>query len=261
MDLTRINKVSLKVKNIGVGDTIQVGEKAFLRIDKIPEEILQAFDTIKQGATKQIDNPHNTEILKQQKIPMSQFLFTHLMGFARHIAEGFPDLKDTNYMGTRTELYHKKGTVNFSELFDNKSFQCAEYAVMAQLYLQSIGVDSEYVGGEFINTPVAEFGDQHSFVIIHEKDKDYIFDPANEIKLSTTLANISLIELNPKQKLKIQGILTGKGRKVAFFETTNLITKNKMYYGYGDSCNILPEMVFQKEPDNTIIINNNGIER
>ena len=63
------------------------------------------------------------------------------------------------------------------------------------------------------------------------------------------MPNISIIDITPQQKIKIQGMITGKGRRVAFFATNNLITKKKIYYGYGDGCNVLPEMVLENQPE------------
>ena len=130
-------------------------------------------------------------------------------------------------------------------MFDKHLFQCAEYATIAQLYLQSVGVDSEYVGGEYIGNKNWEFGDQHSFVIIHENDIDYVFDPANNNAYAKP--NISIVEMTPEQKIKIQAKLLAGKRKVAFFETRDIITNRKTFYGYGDGCNILEDMVFEKE--------------
>lgn len=244
MKLRKINEVSLTATDINIGDTIKVGSTANLTIDKIPEELQKAFEKIREIVNQKANNPDCTKLLKQQNITMSPLLFAHLSMFARVIAETFPDLscKDNK----RKSFYAKNPTAKLSELFDKHLFQCAEYATIAQLYLQSVGVDSEYVGGEYLNIETAElFGDQHSFVMIHENDIDYVFDPANNN--AGAKPNISVIELSPEQKVKLQARLLTNKRKVVFFETRDIITNRKYFYGYGDGANILEDMVFEKE--------------
>ena len=243
MKLRKINEVSLTASDIGIGDTIKVGEKANLTIDKIPEELQKAFEKMNEIVNRQANNPDNAKLLKQQHITMSQLLFTHLFVFAKVIAETFPNLSCRD--NSRQSFYAKNSTAKLSELFDKHLFQCAEYATIAQLYLQSVGVASEYVGGEYIGNKNWEFGEQHSFVIIHENDIDYVFDPANNN--AGAKPNISVIELSPEQKVKLQARLLTNKRKVAFFETRDIITNRKYFYGYGDGANVLEDMVFEKE--------------
>ena len=244
MKLRKINEVSLTASDISIGDTIKVGQTANLIIDKIPDELQRAFENMREIVNRQANNPDNAKLLKQQQIPMSQLLFTHLFVFAKVIAETFPNLGCRD--NSRQSFYANNPTAKLSELFDKHLFQCAEFATIAQLYLQSIGVDSEYVGGEYLNIETEElFGDQHSFVIIHENDIDYVFDPANNN--AGAKPNISVIELSPEQKVKLQAYLLTNKRKVAFFETRDIITNRKYFYGYGDGCNVLEDMVFKKE--------------
>ena len=243
MKLRKINEVSLTATDINIGDTIKVGSTANLTIDKIPEALQKAFEKMREIVKRQANNTDNAKLLKQQNITMSQSLFTHLFVFAKVIAETFPNLgcKDNK----RQSFYAKNTTAKLSELFDKHLFQCAEYATIVQLYLQSVGVDSEYVGGEYIGNKNWEFGEQHSFIIIHENNIDYVFDPANNN--AGAKPNISIIELSPEQKVKIQARLLTNKRKCAFFETRDIITNRKTFYGYGDGANVLEDMVFEKE--------------
>lgn len=243
MKLRKINEVSLTASGIGIGDTIKVGETANLTIDKIPEELQKAFEKMREIVNRQANNPDNAKLLKQQHITMSQLLFTHLFVFAKVIAETFPNLGCMD--NSRQSFYAKNPIAKLSELFDKHLFQCAEFAAIAQLYLQSVGVDSEYVGGEYLGNKNWEFGEQHSFVIIHENDIDYVFDPANNN--AGAKPNISIVEMTPEQMVKIQAKLLAGKRKAAFFETRDIMTNRKTFYGYGDGANVLEDMVFEKE--------------
>ncbi len=239
----QINNVSLVASDINIGDVIKVGSDNCLRIDKIPADLQAAFDNMRQKVRHSMTKSHNAELLEQHKIPMSCSLFTNLFVFTKVIADKFPELACVD--NSRQSFYSKNSTANLSEMFEKQLFQCAEFAIIAQLYLQSINVNSEYVGGEYLMNENDEFGDQHSFVIIHENSNDFIFDPANNNK--GNIPNISIVELSPEQKLKIQAKLLSDKRKVAFFETRDIITGRKQFYGYGDGCNVLEDMIFRKE--------------
>ena len=53
--------------------------------------------------------------------------------------------------------------------------------------------------------------------------------------------------MTPEQKVRIQAKLLNGKRKTAFFETRDVITGRKTFYGYGDGANVLEDMVFEKE--------------
>ena len=243
MKLRKINNVSLVASNMSVGDSIKVGESANLIIDKIPTDLEKAFQKIREIVARQADNPGNAQLLKQHNVPMSQTTFTHLFAFAKVIAQMFPDLGCKDF--GRQTFYGKNPNAKLSDLFERHLFQCAEYATIAQLYLQSVGVDSEYVGGEFVGSKTWEFGDQHSFVVIHENGIDYVFDPANNN--AGNMPNISVVEMTPEQKVKFHARLLTDKRKVAFFGTRDIMTNRKAFYGYGDGSYLEEDMFFTKD--------------
>ena len=243
MKLRKINNVSLIASNMSVGDSIKVGESANLIIDKIPTDLEKAFQKVREIVARQADNPGNAQLLKQHNVPMSQTTFTHLFAFAKVIAQMFQDLGCKDF--GRQTFYGKNPDAKLSDLFERHLFQCAEYAIIAQLYLQSVGVDSEYVGGEFVGSKTWEFGDQHSFVVIHENSIDYVFDPANNN--AGNMPNISVVEMTPEQKVKFHARLLTDKRKVAFFGTRDIITNRKAFYGYGDGSYLEEDMFFTKD--------------
>ena len=237
MKLKKINDISLTAKDIKIGDVIPVNSK-FLKIDKIPENLEKAFEKFRSNSTQYLNEP----FIFQHKITMSPTLFVQLYSFTKGIKELFPNIVCKDY--SCLDFYIENPTANFSEVFENHLFRSAEFAIMAQLYLQSIGADSEYVAGQYLRHAKDNVGYLISFILIHENDKDFVFDPLNN---DGTMPNISVVELTPKQKVSIEAkLLTGE-RKVAFFETRNIITDQKAFYGYGDGRNVSEDMVFGKE--------------
>lgn len=237
MKLTKINNVSLKAKDIKIGDVIPVYESKFLKIDKIPEELEKAFEKFRSNATQYLNDPSIVNFMKQHKITMSPTLFVQLYSFMKGVEKLFPDLGCKDY--SSVYFYIENPTANFSEVFEKHLFRDVEFAIMAQLYLQSIDIDSEYVYGQSLRYINDDFGYLLSFIIIHELDKDFVFDPTNN--------NISTIELTPQQKVSVQAKLLKGERKVAFFETRDIITNRTKFYGYGDGAKVLKDMVFEKE--------------
>ncbi len=248
MKLRKINNVSLTAGDIGVGDAIPVGgdgitHNNFLKIDKIPDELQGTFVAISKALPNNAKNPELLNFLKQHRISMTPLLFAELLSFTKTIAARFPKLGC--YDNSRADFYSKNPTANLSDLFEKHLFQCAEFSAIAQLYLQNLGVDSEYVGGEFVGNKTWEFGHQHSFVIIHENGIDYVFDPANNN--AGNMPNISIIEMTPEQKVEIQARLFTNKRKVAFFETRDIMTNQKAFYGYGDGLSLNEDLFFTKD--------------
>lgn len=269
MKLHRFSKISLIARDLNVGDVVPVGDDAQgLYIDKIPEPLARAFDEMREIVRQRANDAGNAKLLKQKNIPMSQMLFTHLFVFTKKMAELFPDLKGKDERARQDLYLHSPNmTVKLSELFDKKMFMCAEYSAIAQMYLQSVGIDSEFIaGGMFArndtvarcvekNVPVMD--NPHAYILIRENGTTFVFDPTRNCilenpatKTQSQLPNIFTVDLTPKQKVAFRGRLLSGKRKVAFFEARNIITGRPEFYGYGDKAPITSDMIFMAEkPD------------
>ena len=239
MELRKINNVSFTVKDIKIGDVIPVGpdNANFLKIDKIPERLEKGFEELRSNATRYLNAPFIGDLMKQHKITMSPTLFAQLYSVMMGVRNLFPRLGCKDY--SCVYFYIENPTANFSEVFENNLFRSEEFAIMAQMYLQSVGINSEYIRGQYLRYKKEDFGSLNSFIMIHEADEDFVFDPI--------INSISVVELTPEQKVNVQAkLLTGK-RKVAFFETRNIITDQRSFYGYGDGGKVSEDTVFEKE--------------
>jgi hypothetical protein len=252
MKLTRFNEVSFTIEDLAVGDVFQVGSNFYLEIDAIPEALKVAFDDMNAAVLNWGDSVSKN--LKEQNIKMSPNVFAHLMAFTKVMAKKFPNLSASN--GGRIRIYNDKKTVKLSELFDKGLFECAEFAAVAQLYLQSVGIKSKHVSGDYLKSLNQEYSDgAHSYNIVQDKDDEYVFDPANPEP--NAVPNIAKILLTPKQKVKMQaqlleGIKIGSGNyihRTAYFETKSIWNDRKIYYGLGTGGSWFPQTVFHGPKD------------
>lgn len=173
-------------------------------------------------------------------------VFAHLFAFSRVFNTMFPSVAASPDMYiARGAEFSESNTARLSNLFHKNLFQCAEFATVAQLYLQNVGIDSKYVGGEFLSSETTEFGDAHSWNAIYADTGEYIFDPANPMQTKFgIMPNVSYVNLNERQKSRMRGLLM-QNRRVAFFPVENILSHHTAYYGYGDGMSVFPELIIQ----------------
>lgn len=133
---------------------------------------------------------------------------------------------------TRRELYHN-GIPKLSEVINAKAAECAEIAVVAQLYLQELGLDSSYFQGEVLWKKTFEFGEMHSFIPLMFDGKEYIFDPANP---HDTTGNVEML-LPRIQVVQDFKEWVGRDRKT-YVETRSVFNQSPIWYGVGNATNI-----------------------
>lgn len=258
MDLKQINNTSITAANISIGDKIPVGGTmpgAFnlsLEIDKIPDELADAFKKMHENAAR-INTPAYVKWLHDIGTNIPPDVFAHLFAFSRVFNTMFPSVAASPDMYiARGAEFSESNTAQLSNLFHKNLFQCTEFAIVAQLYLQTTGIDSKYVGGEFLSSPTVEFGDSHSWNEIHTENGEFIFDPANPMYTNVgIMPNISRIKLNSKQMVQLRSMLM-KNRRVAYFPVENILTHHTAYYGYGDGASVFPELVISALDINTV---------
>ena len=68
-----------------------------------------------------------------------------------------------------------------SDIFGANTAECAEIAALAQGYLQQEGIPLSYFSGDVLWNKDEESSEQHSFIVIRQGDKTYIYDPTNPV--------------------------------------------------------------------------------
>jgi len=217
-----------EIQKIEEGDQVPVGGENLLS-DEVNLKVIANFESFKQIflETRELANKQNLPKLKEyldsQNMEIDEKLFANLYAFTKKLEEKYPD--NPQKTEARRKMYGEKGKeIKLSDVFSSNSAECAEIAALSQGYLQQENVSSTYFSGEVLWDRDGEYSEPHSFIIIRQKDKVYIYDPANPT--STTAGrnpSIYTIEANFDKEM-------AKGQK-RFVTAKNLLTKREAFYG------------------------------
>ena len=177
--------------------------------------------------------PELKEWLAKQDIEIDEKLFAKLFAFTKKFEKKYPNRLADSEM--RTKIYREKNTeLKLSDIFNANSAECAEIAALAQKFLQSDGVSSSYFSGDVLWNKDEEFSEEHSFIIIRQGDKTYIYDPTNPIKTaSEKFPSVYSVEANFDQEM-------AKGKK-RFVTARNILSKNEAFYGVNNGTSVRAE--------------------
>lgn len=160
-------------------------------------------------------------------------MFANLFAFTKKFEQRFPINRQANQ--SRWRLYREKGKeIKLSEVFAAKATECAEIAALAQGYAQSEGIPATYFSGEVLWDKGHEFSEPHSFIVIRQAGKTYIWDPANPLQTDQgVFPSVYLAEADFDSQVS-------RSQK-RFVSTKNILSKRVAYFGVSNGTNILPE--------------------
>lgn len=230
---------SFEVKRLENGKPIPVGGSNIFtdNFDKSVIGDVDYFNSLFQGMHSAIETYNSNNLkkwLEAQQLPIDPRLIATLTAFTKKLEDRYPITPDNAV--ARENMYAETSggkEVKLSEVFESNSAECAEIAALAQYFLQDEGVDSRFFSGEVLWKKDYEFGEKHSFIIIRDKDKQYLFDPANPTKAQDGMYP-SLYTIKADFNAEVR-----KGQK-RFVAGTNILTKQEAYYGVGNGTNVLP---------------------
>jgi len=164
-------------------------------------------------------------------------LFARLLAFTEKLEVLCPE--NSKRLEMREELYKEKGEgIKLSDVFDKNVAACVEIATLAQVYLQEEGVCSSFFSGDVLWNEAGgedlEFSDAHSFIVIRDSGRQYIYDPSNPT--NTTAGKFPSIYTMGADFDKEMA----RGEK-KFVTAQNILSKKEVFYGVNDFTNIIPE--------------------
>lgn len=230
---------SFEVKKLENGKPIPVGGRNIFtnNLDKRVTGDFDHFSPLFQEMYNTIET-YNSDNLKKwleaQKLPIDPKLIATLTAFTKKLGDRYPITPEN--AAVREKTYSETGEgkeIKLSEVFENQSAECAEIAALAQYFLQSEGIDSSFFSGEVLWKKDYEFGEKHSFIVIRDKDKQYLFDPANPTKAQDGMYP-SLYTVKADFNAEVR-----KGQK-RFITGANILTKQEAYFGVGNGTNVSP---------------------
>lgn len=220
------------------GDRIPVGGESIfspevnIKVEGDFENFKEFFRETQEMATK-YNLPKLKEWLSQQGVEVDEKLFAELFAFTKKFEQKYPDSPERSE--TRRKLYsEKRQTIKLSDVFNANSAECAEIAALAQGYLQQEHISSSYFSGDVLWNKEEEFSEEHSFIIIRQGERVYIYDPANPTSTTSgKFPSLYAVEANFDEEMT-------KGQK-RFVTARNILSKKEAFYGVNDGSNVLAE--------------------
>ncbi|MBO7484296.1 MAG: hypothetical protein J6T55_04185 [Alphaproteobacteria bacterium] len=208
-----------------VGGTFRGNLNTYLIVDA--GTLSSFFERTAKNAEIIEQNQGLQEWFSKLKTDLDYSLFCHIYAFNATMKQAFPDIKKNATQ--RAKFYDKQGKRSLSEAVAQKMCACTEYTLLAQLYFQSQNIPTRYVGGEL--APNGDFNavEPHSFIAFQNKDKQYVFDPANPLE---------------GQRPRIAEFIGSKENE--YLQTKCLFNNDKWYYSGGSKGAFLCELPSQK---------------
>lgn len=226
---------SFEVENIEDGDLIPVGGSNFLsgnmdvnvRVDS--NEFNQFLEEI-NVLSRKIDLIELKKWLNSENIDFDENLFALLFSFSQKLNEKYS--LDLEKVGKRNEFFRMNNNeAKLSDIFNNNTEACMEISILAQMYLQKEKINSSLFNGDVLWNKDFEFSENHTFIVIENDGKEYIYDPSNPLNSDS---NIKIPNIYSVDNFKKE-ISTGEKK---FIKAKNLFTQKEAYYGANDGTNV-----------------------
>lgn len=220
------------------GDNIPVGGESIFS-SEANITVKGDFENFKQFLTETHELAGKYELAKlkewltSQGIEIGEKLFATLFAFTKKFEEQYPDNPERSE--ARRKLYNEKGNaMKLSDIFGANSAECAEIAALAQVYLQQEGVPSTYFSGDALWNRDDEFSEEHSFIVIRQGDKVYLYDPTNPV--NTTAGKFPSIYTT---EAKFDEEMSKPQKR--FVTAKNLVSKKEAFFGTNNGTNVWAE--------------------
>jgi hypothetical protein len=176
----------LEILKFEEGDSIPVGSESIFSSDmniKVEADFKNFKNFLKE--THDFANRHDLaktrNFLDSYETEIDEKIFIKLYAFTKILEKRYLD--NIGNHENRMNLYNNKEDkqLTLSDVFNNEAAECAEISALAQKYLQQENISSSYFSGFVLWDKNHEFSEAHTFIIVRENQKFYIYDPTNPI--------------------------------------------------------------------------------
>jgi hypothetical protein len=204
-------------------------------------EVIGDFNNLKDffEETSKLEEGYDLPKIKEQLVSngvgIKEETFANLIAFQRNYDKNYP--ANPHASATRSNLYkerYKGKEINLSDIFKANIAECAEIAALAQFYLQQKCINCSYFSGEVLWNRDDEFGEAHSFLILKDNGKTYIYDPTNPL----TMPKGKFPSLYTTDKDFDKEVRLGQKK---FVTAKNIVTGTEAFYGVGSNTNVDPD--------------------
>lgn len=237
---------TLEIKKIDNGDSIPVGGTSIFS-NKLDKEVVADFDNFEIffKESHQLSSMQNLDEIKDKlqsfNMDIDAELFAPIFAFNRKLVEYYfnnPEFKNPTNPVNRDEMYSQKNKdIKLSDFFDANVEECSEFAILAQGFLQREGISSSVFNGEVLWDKNDSYGEPHSFIVLRNKDKTFIYDPANPIRTPKGHLFPSVYSMEKDFDKEIS-----KNQKI-FITGTNIRDKSQVFFGAGNQTEVLSNQI------------------
>ncbi len=255
MNFERIQETACCAADIKPGDKIPIGGSfpgqydLFVTVDF--DKFSKFFDTVKKNAINLQNNQSMKKWLDDRQINFKFETFAHLYAFDNVLRKMYPNI--TSNTDTRKKFYNPNKTAYLSDAVSAGICQCAEIAILTQIYLQQQNFDTKFFSGEILQSDGQEFGEPHSFIILKQNTEQYIYDPANPLRTNQEICipRIQFINANNLKRFYevINKPISNNSRNCAYVETVCPFNNQKLYYGVGDGMNVFEKFIIKSQQE------------
>jgi hypothetical protein len=217
---------------VPVGGTSIFSHEVNIKVEADLDNFSDFYAKIK-GIAEKYDLSKLREWLDAQGVEVDEKLFAELFAFTKTFEKEYPE--NENKQESRTKLYGSDDRqAKLSEVVESGSAECAEIAAVSQGYLQQREIPSSYFSGDVLWSKDEEFSDEHSFLVIRQENKTFIYDPTNPTNTNHgSFPSLYAVGVDFDEEMS-------QGTK-KFVEAENILNKEKAYYGVNDGTNVIPE--------------------
>lgn len=245
-NIKKLFGANFEINKVEENDSIPVGGKSIFS-DKTDYVVIADFNNFENffsevNKTFSLNKlPELRRILDSKGIDMDEKLFATLYAFSKELEIKYLYNLDTEGE-KRIELYRENKKTKLSDIFNSNHEKCAEIALLTQGYLQQKGFSSTYFSGHVISNKEIEDDDGtgldsevHSFIIIRQENKTFIYDPTNPTPTPKGIyfPSIYSTEKNFDEEM-------AKGQK-KFVTAKNIIDQKLAFFGVSDFTLVSPD--------------------
>jgi len=222
------------------GDCIPIGSEGMFCPTGEMINIIGDFESFEQflSETSKLADEYDLAEIKQwlgsKGADIDEKLFAVLRAFTENFQKKYPDNPQRGEVRRKILNSRENKEIKLSDIFGENGAECAEIAALVQAYLQKEGISSTYFSGHVLWRKSDEYSDMHTFIIIRQDGKVYIYDPANPTSIaSETIPSVFTAEANFDEEMA--------KKQNRFVTAKNIFDKKEVFYGVSDCTSVKEE--------------------
>lgn len=232
MKITKLIGNKYQAGDFSAGDVFEFDRGRSVVLD-FDDPFFTTFFSNVDTTQKRISKDFIQSLLTQYNIPIDVETFSKIFAYQYCLDK----IRHDNYsMRTTTYEDAPNKTVNLSYMLKNGMGFCTERSTLTQMFMQRIGIKSQYIGGNMFTRNFNALklgGEGHAYNVIRANGHVFVYDSLNPIR--TTNKDINLpaifgIDMSREQQQEFSA--TVQRQRFAFIDTVDIYGgKTRRMYG------------------------------